>query len=173
MLQSLGIPLVPLILRLWLWLKYFDWTSPLGISWKENLSADIAYPHSSAVLSRALTCRRAQPVSKCTWNCFGSIIPLPPTNHLYVFRSSPGVPSSSTYTCFHHRQYTYIHLSAIGLVLGFMKCIMCNTVMLYVVVLCYMLCRCSSDTSTVGWEELHFNLKTPIQRIVTFINKWG
>ena len=38
---------------------------------------------------------------------------------------------------------------------------MCNTVMLYVVVLCYMLCRCSSDTSTVGWEELHFNLKTP------------
>ena len=29
---------------------------------------------------------------------------------------------------------------------GFMKCIMCNTVMLYAVVLCYMLC--SSDTST-------------------------
>ena len=43
---------------------------------------------------------------------------------------------------------------------GFMKCI-CVTLLCCMLLYCYMLCRCSSDTSTVGWEELHFNLKTP------------
>ena len=60
--------------------------------------------------------------------------------------------------------HAFIYQRLVGF--GVYEVYMCNTVMLYVVVLCYMLCRCSSDTSTVGWEELHFNLKTPIQMLL-------
>ena len=145
MLQSLGIPLVPLILRLWLWLKYFDWTSPLG----ESLERKFKCGHRIPSLI-CMCCHVPSHVGvRSLWVSAREIVlgPLSLSHPLIISMFSDHHPGSFINIYLFPSSTVHLHSSISDwLVLGFMKCI-CVTL------LCCMLLYCV--TCCVGVALIH------------------